>query len=96
MKSLIECRDAELGVYYLRHASNMRHVRIALKGGRIVVSGPPCLSPAEAADIVTEKRPLLQRWLEKTVYCQDRSAILASPPSPSERSGEGEGGDEMR
>ena len=44
----------------------MRHVRIALKGGRIVVSGPPCLSPAEAADIVAEKRPLLQRWLEKT------------------------------
>ena len=66
MKSLIECRDAEIGVYYLRHASNMRHVRIALKGGRIVVSGPPCLSPAEAADIVAEKRPLLQRWLEKT------------------------------
>ena len=30
------------------------------------------------------------------VYFQDRSAILASPPSPSERSGEGEGGDEMR
>ena len=27
------------------------------------------------------------------VYFQDRSAILASPPSPSERSGEGEGGD---
>ena len=66
MKNLIECRDAEIGVYYLRHASNMRHVRIALKGGRIVVSGPPCLSPAEAADIVAEKRPLLQRWLEKT------------------------------
>ena len=66
MKSLIECRDAEIGIYYLRHASNMRHVRIALKGGRIVVSGPPCLSPAEAADIVAEKRPLLQRWLEKT------------------------------
>ena len=66
MKSLIECRDAEIGVYYLRHASNMRHVRIALKGGRIVVSGPPCLSPAEAADIVAEKRPLLRRWLEKT------------------------------
>lgn len=66
MKSLIECRDAELGLYYLRHASNMRHVRIALKGGRIVVSGPPCLSPAEAADIVAEKRPLLRRWLEKT------------------------------
>lgn len=66
MKSLIECSDAEIGVYYLRHASNMRHVRIALKRGRIVVSGPPCLSPAEAADIVAEKRPLLQRWLEKT------------------------------
>ncbi|MCI6823374.1 MAG: M48 family metallopeptidase [Bacteroidales bacterium] len=66
MKSLIECRDAEIGVYYLRHASNMRHVRIALKGGRIVVSGPPCLSPAEAADIVAEKRLLLQRWLKKT------------------------------
>lgn len=66
MKSLIECRDAELGVYYLRHASGMRHVRIALKGGRIVVSGPPCLSPAEAADIVAEKRPLLRRWLAKT------------------------------
>lgn len=65
MKSLIECHDAELGVYYLRHASNMHHVRIALKGGRIVVSGPPCLSPAEAADIVAEKRPLLQRWLAK-------------------------------
>ena len=29
----------------------------------------------------------------KDVYFQDRSAILASPPSPSERSGEGEGGD---
>lgn len=27
------------------------------------------------------------------LYFQDRSAILASPPSPSERSGEGEGGD---
>ena len=27
------------------------------------------------------------------IYFQDRSAILASPPSPSERSGEGEGGD---
>lgn len=66
MKSLIECRDAEIGVYYLRHASNMRHVRIALKEGRIVVSGPPCLSPAEAADIVAEKRPLLRRWLAKT------------------------------
>ena len=66
MKSLIECSDAEIGVYYLRHASNMRHVRIALKRGRIVVSGPPCLSPAESADIVAEKRPLLQRWLEKT------------------------------
>ncbi len=65
MKSLIECRDAEIGVYYLRHASNMRHVRIALKGGKIVVSGPPCLSPAEAAGIVAEKRPLLRRWLEK-------------------------------
>ena len=29
----------------------------------------------------------------KALYFQDRSAILASPPSPSERSGEGEGGD---
>ena len=27
---------------------------------------------------------------------QDRSAIISSPPSSSERSGEGEGGDEMR
>ncbi|MGM9692096.1 MAG: M48 family metallopeptidase [Alloprevotella sp.] len=66
MKGLIECRDAEIGVYYLRHASNMRHVRIALKGEQIVVSGPPCLSPAEAARIVAEKRPLLRRWLTKT------------------------------
>ena len=30
------------------------------------------------------------------LYFQDRSAIISSPPSPSERSGEGEGGDEMR
>ena len=30
------------------------------------------------------------------VYFQDRSAIISSPPSSSERSGEGEGGDEMR
>ena len=30
------------------------------------------------------------------VNFQDRSAIISSPPSPSERSGEGEGGDEMR
>lgn len=65
MKNLTECRDAEIGVYYLRHASNMRHVRIALKGGRIVVSGPPRLSPAEAAEIVAEKRPLLRRWLAR-------------------------------
>lgn len=34
--------------------------------------------------------------LDDDIYFQDRSAILASPPSPSERSGEGEGGDEMR
>ena len=31
--------------------------------------------------------------VKRKVYFQDRSAILASPPSPSERSGEGEGGD---
>ena len=30
------------------------------------------------------------------LYFQDRSAIISSPPSPSERSREGEGGDEMR
>ena len=30
------------------------------------------------------------------IYFQDRSAIISSPPSSSERSGEGEGGDEMR
>ena len=30
------------------------------------------------------------------VNFQDRSAIISSPPSSSERSGEGEGGDEMR
>ena len=35
----------------------------------------------------------LKSWYLKLVYFQDRSAILASPPSPSERSGEGEGGD---
>ena len=33
------------------------------------------------------------RTIELKIYFQDRSAILASPPSPSERSGEGEGGD---
>ena len=31
-----------------------------------------------------------------SVNFQDRSAIISSPPSSSERSGEGEGGDEMR
>ena len=30
------------------------------------------------------------------LYFQDRSAIISSPPSSSERNGEGEGGEEMR
>lgn len=30
--------------------------------------------------------------LDDDIYFQDRSAILAFPPSPSERSGGGEGG----
>ena len=34
--------------------------------------------------------------LSETLNFQDRSAIISSPPSSSERSGEGEGGDEMR
>ena len=32
----------------------------------------------------------------KKLYFQDRSAIISSPTSSSERSGEGEVGDEMR
>ena len=41
----------------------------------------------------------LQKFLKSEydiLYFQDRSAIISSPPSSSERSGEGEGGDEMR
>ena len=43
-------------------------------------------------DLLQVKDSCFHIW----IYFQDRSAILASPPSPSERSGEGEGGDEMR
>ncbi|MDY4873940.1 MAG: hypothetical protein SO133_03670 [Alloprevotella sp.] len=59
------------------------------------------------ADMYPDTNGVVRRTIEKDinyleydgpfmVNFQDRSAIISSPPSSSERSGEGEGGDEMR
>ena len=40
-----------------------------------------------------QKAKTMDKSKQKDVNFQDRSAIISSPPSPSERSGEGEGGD---
>ena len=46
-------------------------------------------NPLASSEILKSSNPQI-------VNFQDRSAIISSPPSSSERSGEGEGGDEMR
>ena len=45
---------------------------------------------------VTTSAPTVTATDRQEMNFQDRSAIISSPPSSSERSGEGEGGDEMR
>lgn len=49
------------------------------------------INPNKYQTIVDDSYPLYE-YETVTLYFQDRSAILAFPPSPSERSGGGEGG----